>query len=118
MLAIDALAARDLSRLGRTVQIADCGIAPAPAWATTGLNSPGTPWGFRWCPWAFPLWWTAAPSSTTWACLPRLASPRAWWSPPGTWICSSTGAPISSAWAVNHAAQPELTPEEIAYLIA
>ena len=54
----------------------------------------------------------------TWACLPRLASPSSTAvTPRDVDLLIDRGAHLIGM-AVNHAAQPELTPEEIAYLIA
>ena len=41
VIVIDALAARNVKRLNRTIQITDTGIVPDPAWAITATPSIG-----------------------------------------------------------------------------
>lgn len=61
VLAIDALAAGRLSRLLRTVQLADTGASrPAQAWATRGRPSTSARSAYRSSRWACRPWWTGA----------------------------------------------------------
>ena len=118
VLAIDALAARDLSRLGRTVQIADCGIAPGAGVgnnrAALSRETLGVPVVSMGIP-------TVVDCQTL---LADLGLPE----PDGTPdslvvtprdidLLTDRGAHLLGM-AVNFAAQPELSAEEIACLIA
>lgn len=118
VLAIDALAARDLSRLGRTVQIADCGIAPGAGVGndraelsrhTLGIPvvSMGIPTVVD-CRTLLHDLGLPAPAGVPQS---MVVTPR------DVDLLIDRGAHLIGM-AVNHAAQPELTPEEIAYLIA
>lgn len=118
VLAIDALAARDLSRLGRTVQIADCGIAPGAGVgndrAELSRHTLGIPGGIHGhshrggLPHPPPR---PGPACPGWRPQSMVVTPR------DVDLLIDRGAHLIGM-AVNHAAQPELTPEEIAYLIA
>lgn len=118
VLAIDALAARDLSRLGRTVQIADCGIAPGAGVGndraelsrhTLGIPvvSMGIPTVVD-CRTLLHDLGLPAPAGVPQS---MVVTPR------DVDLLIDRGAHLIGM-AVNHASQPELTPEEIAYLIA
>ena len=106
VLCVDALAARGVRRVCRTVQLADTGITPAPAWATPeGPSTPGR-WGCRSSPSACPPWWTRPPSPGT--CWPRPAG-ASWsrrpWAAPGRGSSSPprTSTPRSTTWPSSSA---------------
>ena len=118
VLAIDALAARDLSRLGRTVQIADCGIAPGAGVGNDRAELSRHTLGIPVVSMGIP---TVVDCSTL---LHDLGLPAPAGVPQSMVVTPrdvdlliDRGAHLIGM-AVNHAAQPELTPEEIAYLIA
>ena len=118
VLAIDALAARDLSRLGRTVQIADCGIAPGAGVGNDRAELSRHTLGIPVVSMGIP---TVVDCRTLLHDL-GLPAPSG---VPGSMVVTprdvdlliDRGAHLIGM-AVNRAAQPELTPEEIAFLIA
>lgn len=61
VLVIDALAARSIKRLNRTIQISNAGLIPVPESEITGMPFRRKTWVYRSLPSACPRWWTLQP---------------------------------------------------------